>query len=197
MRWAALIMATRFALKLALVLLAAMAVLAQSEGISVSNDELKIYESIIPTTSTNYGKFPLIISTTVQPRMHSPDYLKGLREHEYQEAIEDLGQKSKKIWNFDGLPEKYHARLISQAAADSYFAQRGGGWKKFYQNHPNASGLFRMSVVGFSRDRTATVIYTEQTCDWLCAAGGIRLFRRDSEGWKEVEPSRLYCGWIA
>lgn len=65
-----------------------------------------------------------------------------------------------------------------------------GGWPAFAARHPGASGYFRVSGIGYSRDRRRAIVYVEHPCGFNCYSSWLVTVAAGPGGW-QVEAIRL------
>jgi hypothetical protein len=64
------------------------------------------------------------------------------------------------------------------------------GWSAVAARHPGASGYFRVSGIGYSRDRRHAIVYVEHPCGFNCYSSWLVTVRAGLGGWR-VEAVRL------
>lgn len=69
------------------------------------------------------------------------------------------------------LPVSYV--LVTNKEVERFFSKGGvgGGWKRFYDEYPNSSGIINFSHVGFNPEMTQAYVATGKGCGGLCGAG--------------------------
>jgi hypothetical protein len=60
----------------------------------------------------------------------------------------------------------------------------GGGWKRFYGEYQDSSGIISFSNVGFNAEMNQAFVYTGKSCGGLCGAGYEVLLAKKDGVWK-------------
>ena len=85
--------------------------------------------------------------------------------------------------------------LISKESKDKIFNPVEGGWKRFYSEYPNSSGIIEFSKVAFNADKTKAILYYGSSFDY--GKGGVGyyiLLKKQENEW--VIQRKVMC-WIA
>lgn len=115
---------------------------------------------------------------------------------EYKEAIEDFKLKNKEpkqlTKSFD-LQQDYE--FITQNDFHEIMSSKNveDKWKSFYGKYPNSSGFITFSAVGFGIEKKHAVVYYEEYCGSLCAAGSYIFLEKESGIWKEVAQQGMWA----
>ncbi|MGI8669022.1 MAG: hypothetical protein ACR2J3_04140 [Aridibacter sp.] len=56
-------------------------------------------------------------------------------------------------------------------------------WDEFFAKYPNSGSLISFSKIGFNREMTQALVYTEFGCGSLCAEGDFVLLRKKNNTW--------------
>lgn len=75
--------------------------------------------------------------------------------------------------------------LIDDGSYAGYF-QNGGGWEKWYQDHPMARGLTTVSIPVLDAESGLVLVYVGTQRHWLDGAGFVLLYRLDKDGLHEL-----------
>jgi hypothetical protein len=153
------------------------------------DDEYAVYSALIRTKYvTNSTKLVLVFAqTSPNPDDGSPPDRYDLRLRPVaQSTIDAYKTKSKVIRalkdEFD-LPVKY--TLLKKEELDEMFRQDNfSGWKTLLKKYPEATGIIRVSEVGFNLERTQALVYVEHGCGATCGEGGYVLLSKEGEVWK-------------
>jgi hypothetical protein len=74
--------------------------------------------------------------------------------------------------------------FVSAQETDSLFAQGAGGWDRFRERYPDASGITSVSRVGFNHAYTLAMVYVGTQADDLAGQGLILLLARTDDRWR-------------
>jgi hypothetical protein len=58
------------------------------------------------------------------------------------------------------------------------------GWENLYKRYPEATGIIRVSAIGFNPERTQALVYVERGCGATCGQGGYVLLSKEGKVWK-------------
>jgi hypothetical protein len=164
----------------------------------VDKDALAVYRTMIPESID--GKVALIVTTTVNPTASVCKDLGTANRPsgEYAEALADLVRVNNEEWSLDSLLSGERTQFISQRELAPLFSGNvNKGWKKFYREHPDASGYIRLSAVGFNRTRTLAAVYSAVVSCSECGHGSVQFLKRGSNGWEKVASPFPFCYWIS
>lgn len=75
--------------------------------------------------------------------------------------------------------------IIDDGTYAKYFEQ-GGGWEKWYADHPAAHGATTVSIPVADQQSGLVLVYVGTQRHWLDGAGFMLLYRRDKEGLHEL-----------
>lgn len=75
--------------------------------------------------------------------------------------------------------------IIDDGTYAKYFEQ-GGGWEKWYTDHPAAHGATTVSIPVADPQSGLVLVYVGTQRHWLDGAGFMLLYRRDKEGLHEL-----------
>ena len=153
------------------------------------DDEYAVYSALIRTKYvTNSTKLVLVFAqTSANPDDGSPPDRDDLRLTPIaQSTIDAYKTKSKVVRvlkdEFD-LPVRY--TLIKKEEWDEMFRQDNfSGWKNLYKRYPEATGIIRVSEIGFNLERTQALVYVEHGCSATCGQGGYALLSKEGDVWK-------------
>ncbi len=70
--------------------------------------------------------------------------------------------------------------------------ESGDFWKAFNNAFPKATGLFRLSGVGFARRTGQALLFMSYSCGLLCGAGYLALLRRNLGEWRVESKVQLW-----
>jgi hypothetical protein len=76
-------------------------------------------------------------------------------------------------------------KLVSERKLDAIFAK--SWWKGFYHAFPNASGIFRLSLPGYSADGKLALVQVSGSCGGLCGSGFYWVLRYVHGSWIVVK----------
>jgi hypothetical protein len=68
----------------------------------------------------------------------------------------------------------------------------GGGWKRFYDEYQDSSGIISFSNVGFNAEMNQAFIYTGKSCGGLCGAGYEVLLTKQDGVWKVLSKTMTW-----
>lgn len=80
-----------------------------------------------------------------------------------------------------GLPTR--TVLLNAETFEAFFRNGVSGWKDFYREYPDSSGLITFSNVGFNAEAGQALVYVERTCGPRCGGGRLVLLRLSDERW--------------
>ena len=89
---------------------------------------------------------------------------------------------------------KISPAFMSKEFTEKNFKDIGNGWAKFYKEHPNASGFWDFSAVGYSGDGLEALVYVGHHCGGRCGTGKLVLLRKENGTW--IVKNRLML-WIS
>ncbi len=75
--------------------------------------------------------------------------------------------------------------IIDDGSYAQYF-HNGGGWEKWYQDHPMARGLTTVSIPVLDEKSGLLLVYVGTQHHWLDGAGFVVLYRLDKDGLHEL-----------
>jgi hypothetical protein len=115
-------------------------------------------------------------------------------------AIANYKQKNGTKWllqrEFD-ITKPYE--MVSKEEIDNIFKRESsGGWKTFYERHPNSGGWIEFSAVGFNPSKTIAVVYAGHSCGEICGGGTFHILHKVDGKWVPL-PLRggTYCVWVS
>lgn len=88
------------------------------------------------------------------------------------------------------LVRRDDVKWAEAAELSAIFAR--GFWREFNQVYPEASGLLRVSLPGYSPNGEAAVIYVEFACAGLCGSGQLYVVGLKGREWTVLEERRLF-----
>jgi hypothetical protein len=96
------------------------------------------------------------------------------------------------------LQSRFSAKIspgfISKEFTEKNFKDIRNGWARFYKEHPDASGFWDFSAVGYSGNGLEALVYMGHHCGGRCGTGNLVLLRRENGSW--VVKNRLML-WIS
>lgn len=102
-----------------------------------------------------------------------------------QETFRDYAEKAHQTCAV--RPEFSDARayeIIAQGEIDKLFGKGGGGgWKKFYKQHPKSAGFWQFSRPGYNSTRDEALLFVGHHCGWLCGTGHLYLLSKQDGQW--------------
>jgi hypothetical protein len=84
--------------------------------------------------------------------------------------------------------------LISRKEVDEIFKKNQDGWAEFYKRHPQSSGIWSFSRVGYNIAKNEALVYLAHSCGMLCGTGHLYLLTKEDGGW--VVKNKLML-WIS
>lgn len=181
-------------------------VMSAAPAAAQSNPETEkyaVYSALIKDMYVNEGVKLLVIETTHEcAKSSEANKVSGekaeqeRREEESAEVKRFPGLERETIHDFliradecqplsrqFDLPVSYV--LVTDKEVERFFRKDGvGGWKRFYEEYPNSSGIISFSNVGFNPEMTQAYVTTSNGCGGLCGAG-YDVFLTKKEGvWK-------------
>jgi hypothetical protein len=88
------------------------------------------------------------------------------------------------------LVRRDDVKWADAAELSAIFAR--GFWREFNKVYPDASGLLRVSLPGYSPNRETAVIYAEFACDGLCGSGQLYVVALKDGEWTVLQERRLF-----
>jgi hypothetical protein len=98
------------------------------------------------------------------------------------------------------LSTTFHTDLprvfITSQERNNFFeaSQKKDGWKSFYTRYPKSGGFLALSQVGFNSRHDQALVYSSNSCGWLCGAGFYNLLNKKDGKWVLVN---RYMAWIS
>ncbi|MDD3297210.1 MAG: hypothetical protein PHU64_07650 [Candidatus Omnitrophica bacterium] len=111
-----------------------------------------------------------------------------------EETINDFLSKNIKAYplsEFSSQKQKY--KIISQDELDSLFESKQPRWSRFRQKYPEAKGIFTLSRVGFSPDRTQALVYVANQWDSYSGSGNYIFLVKTGQGIWKIQ--KIIKGW--
>jgi len=87
--------------------------------------------------------------------------------------------------------------IIPASELKATFEKGGGGWKKFYEQHPDSGGSIDLSAVGFNADKTIAVVYMAHHCGGLCGEGVFYVLQKKDGKWIPFHWEGESCSWVS
>ena len=147
-------------------------------------------------------KYVLVIrkETTLGPGVKSTEAYNFLKKN-FGELVDDdlirgfaaINSKSVELEN--KFVNTLNVVLISRESEDKIFNSIDGGWKRFYSEYPNSSGIIELSKVAFNADKTKALLYYGSSFD--SGKGGVGyyiLLKKQEDEW--VIQREVMC-WVA
>ena len=69
---------------------------------------------------------------------------------------------------------------------EGYFKENGGGWNKWYREHPNADGSTEVSRPVYDDKTGVIIIYVGTQTHWLSGVGNVIVFQLENNSLKEI-----------
>jgi len=76
--------------------------------------------------------------------------------------------------------------LVDDGSYRKYFDHDGGGWERWYKEHPEAEGMTTVSLPAYDEKSGLLLVYIGTQRHWLDGAGYVVLFRLDKDGLHEL-----------
>jgi hypothetical protein len=80
-----------------------------------------------------------------------------------------------KSFQKDGYVVDYDGRF------GKYFEKNGGGWRKWYEENPNAHGFTTVSLPVYDDESGFVLVYKGTQLDWLAGSGWVILYRYETK----------------
>jgi hypothetical protein len=88
------------------------------------------------------------------------------------------------------LPVPY--QILTTSEMQSIFRTPGDIWGRYYEKYPHATGLLKMSRVGFNPDGNQAAFYISNSCGGLCGAGYFVIMEKVDSKWKVVQEVQVW-----
>ena len=182
-----------------LVLLVSTAVHPQGQAEAITEPEAyAVYAALMPklepARATGASRLVIQAESVTNPKCG----LKGKPlEEEWRGVIDDFNRENARVRrilpNFPtmGLP----FRVVESAEIESALAVNG--WPGFYVVFPDTGGYYRVSAVGFNREKTWAMVYIEYGCGNLCGGGRHSLLEKRDGQWVDAKVDVEICSWIS
>jgi hypothetical protein len=164
------------------------------------HEAYKVYSAILPTI----GQSPLVIGAETRTPEICLQPLDAQSESVLRPAIDNYvelnalpGQLQK---HFD-INRHYDLLAEEELKATFRNGMNGspsmGGWKTFYERHPDSEGLIELSAVGFNADKTIAVVFIGYHCGEECRGGEFRALEKKGGKWQLLTGRGLWnhCVW--
>jgi hypothetical protein len=78
---------------------------------------------------------------------------------------------------------KISPAFMSKEFSEKNFRDIRNGWARFYKEHPNASGFWDFSAVGYTENGLEALVYMGHHCGGRCGTGKLVLLRKENGTW--------------
>ena len=168
---------------------------SSSPGIYESADAYEVYSVLLPhEQSWRFATGALVIQQETVPSEIQDGCFAEESKKRFKDAISDYKAVNGKRWLLQPRFEIEKPRLLV-TEKDIKAIMARGGWEAFYKQYPGSGGVFTVSAVGFSKDKTLAVVYTGTQCGLLCGRWIPHLLEKVSGKWKEV--GGVGCGGMS
>jgi len=164
------------------------------------DEAYKVYSAILPSI----GKSPLVISTETRTREICLRPLDAQSERVLRPAIDNYLELNALPWQLQKHFEiNRHYELLAEEELKATFrngmngSRSMGGWKTFYERHPDSEGWIELSAVGFNADKTIAVVFMGYYCGEGCRGGEFRALGKNGGNWQLLTGRGLWnrCIW--
>jgi hypothetical protein len=164
------------------------------------DEAYKVYSAILPSG----GERPLVIGTETQTAEICLQPLDAQSEKVLRPAIDNFLELNALQWHlqkhFD-VNRRYELVAEEELKATFRNGMDGrsslGGWKTFYERHPDSEGFIELSAVGFNADKTIAVVFIGYHCGEECRGGEFRALEKKNGKWQLLTGKGLWnhCVW--
>jgi len=164
------------------------------------DEAYKVYSAILPTIGQN----PLVIGTETQTPEICLQPLDAQSEKVLRPAIDNYLELNAVPWQLQKhFDINRHYEILAEEELKETFrngmngSPSMGGWKTFYERHPDSGGLIELSAVGFNADETITVVFIGYHCGEECRGGEFRTLESKGGKWQLLTGRGLWnhCVW--
>ena len=156
----------------------------------ITSEDYAVYSSVfldLDKQRNSADKMEMIISeATVSGEDHLLD-LQKIRQSTKdapEATVVSFNVQRKRACNLQPqLSGSISYRIVSPEDLDKHFMRGRGMWESFYKEYPKASGIVRLSPVGYNVEATEALVYIEHSCGGLCGAGYLVLLARQDGRW--------------
>ena len=141
------------------------------------DEAYKVYSAILPTI----GERPLVIDAETRTPEICLQPLDAQSEKVLRPAIDNYLELNAVPWQLQKhFDINRHYELLAREELNTTFrnGMNGspslGGWKTFYERHPDSEGLIELSAVGFNADKSIAVVFIGYHCGEECRGGEFR-----------------------
>ena len=155
------------------------------------DDTYKVYSALIRKRYVKESTNLILVfaETSPNPDRQSPPDREDLRRilipmtQSTIDSYKAKGQDIRDLLNEFDLPVKH--MLIKKAEWDEMFkVDIMSGWESLYRKYPEASGIIRLSEIGFNAEHTQALVFVMHGCGATCAEGGYVLLSKEGEDWR-------------
>jgi hypothetical protein len=164
------------------------------------DEAYKVYSAILPTIGQN----PLVIGTETQTPEICLQPLDAQSEKVLRPAIDNYLELNAVPWQLQKhFDINRHYEILAEEELKETFrngmngSPSMGGWKTFYERHPDSGGLIELSAVGFNADKTIAVVFIGYHCGEECRGGEFRALENKGGKWQLLTGRGLWnhCVW--
>jgi hypothetical protein len=163
------------------------------------DEAYKVYSAILPTI----GESPLVIGTETRTPEICLQPLDAQSERVLRPAIDNYLELNALPWQLQKhFDINRHYELLAEEELKATFrdGMNGspslGGWKTFYERHPDSEGWIELSAVGFNADKTIAVVYMGYYCGSGCSGGEFRALEKNAGKWQLLTGRGLWNGCV-
>jgi hypothetical protein len=166
------------------------------------DEAYKVYSAILPTI----GARSLVIGTETTTSEICLRPLDAQSEKVLRLAIDNYLELNALPWQLQKhFDINRHYELLAQEELNATFrnGMNGnssmGGWKTFYERHPDSEGLIELSAVGFNADKSIAVVFIGYHCGEECRGGEFRALENKGGKWQILTGRGLWnhCVWYS
>ncbi len=119
----------------------------------------------------------------------------AIAEHDVSALVDQLFQKNAKATTLSLPSVPGNGYLIDKDGQfQKYFREDGGGWEKWYKDHPQAHGMTTVSRPAIDEVNGLVLVYTGVQLDWDVGSGWIILYQYKEGKLKQLKKAML---WIS
>ena len=164
------------------------------------DEAYKVYSTILPKT----GGSPLVIADETRTPEICLKPLDAQSEGVLRPAIDNFLELNALPWQLQKhFDINRHYELLADEELKTTFrnGMNGlpsmGGWRTFYERHPDSDGWIELSAVGFNADKTIAVVYMGYYCGEGCRGGEFRALEKKDGKWRLLTGRGLWnhCIW--
>jgi hypothetical protein len=158
---------------------------ASSSILAPTNDDAMVYSVALDSLAAPRDRF-VVQDSTITIRPDAP-LLRDVRLG-YMGADSAMAAGLREASRVSRPVPRLHTRR--QVGYVSRAEIRSPGWSALATRYPGASGYFRVSGIGYSRDRRRAIVYVEHPCGFNCYSSWLVTAIASPGGWR-VEAVRL------